>query len=63
MVFKICEGISCSSFCVNKLDVIANENYFLLYNSIKFLAILNLASLANRVVEVGTRHIVTRCHL
>ena len=31
MVFKICEGISCSPFSVKELDVIVHENYFLKY--------------------------------
>ena len=53
MVFKICERISCSSFYVNEFDVIKT---FSLYNPIKFLAILYPKSLANLLVEVGTRH-------
>ena len=28
MVFKVCEGISCSSFCVKELDVIVHKKYF-----------------------------------
>ena len=28
MVFKMCEGISCSSFSVKELDVIGREKYF-----------------------------------
>ena len=28
MVFKICEGISCSSFSVKELDVIVHKKYF-----------------------------------
>ena len=28
MVCKICEGISCSSFCVKELDVTVHKNYF-----------------------------------
>ena len=51
-VFKICEGISCSSFYVKEFDVIVHEKY----NPIKFLAILYPKSLANLVVEMGTRH-------
>ena len=53
--FKICEGISCSSFSVKELDVIVHKNYFL-YNHIHLLAILYPTSLANLVAEVGTRH-------
>ena len=40
MEFKICEGISCSSFYVKEYDVIVHKEEFSLYNSIKFLAIL-----------------------
>ena len=29
-VFKICEGIWCSSFYVNEFDVIVHEKYFLI---------------------------------
>ena len=65
MVFKICEGISCSSFCVQEFDVTVHKKY--IYNPIKFLAILYPKSLANRVVEVGTRHnhqiLLIRSHL
>ena len=28
MVFKICEGIPCSSFSVKELDVIVHKKYF-----------------------------------
>ena len=28
LVFKICEGISCSSFSVKELDVIVHKNIF-----------------------------------
>ena len=28
MVFKICEGISCSLFSVKQLDVIVHQQYF-----------------------------------
>ena len=56
MVFKICEGISCSSFYVKEFDVIDHKTYFFLYNHIEVLAILYLKSLANLVVEVGTMH-------
>ena len=56
MVFKIYyEGILCSSSSVKELDVIVHKNYFLIYPT-SFLAILYLTSLANLVVEVGTRH-------
>ena len=55
MVFKNCEGISYSSFSVKELDVIVHENYF------PCITMLNFdhsapTSLANLVVEVGTRH-------
>ena len=56
MVFKIYEGISCSLFYVKEIDVIVHKK---LYNPINFLAILYPKSLANLVVKVGTRHIVT----
>ena len=36
MVFKIGEGISCSSFSVKELDVIVHKKNFSLYNHIKF---------------------------
>ena len=36
MVFKMCEGISCSSFSVKELDVIVHNKIFSLYNTIKF---------------------------
>ena len=36
MVFKICEGIPCSSFSVKELDVIVHEKIFSLYNYVKF---------------------------
>ena len=55
MVFKICEGISCSSFFVKELDVIAHKNYFPCITILNF-GILYPTSLANLVVEVGTRH-------
>ena len=59
MVFKICEGISCSSFYVKEFDFIVHKKYFpcisLLNSAIKF-AILYLTAVANLVVEVGTRH-------
>ena len=54
IVFKICEGISCSSLYVKEFDVIVHKKY--LYNPIKFLAILYPKSLANLVAEMGTRH-------
>ena len=47
MVFKICERIPCSSFCVKEFDVIVHEKYFSLYHPVKFLAILYPKSLAN----------------
>ena len=55
MVFKICEGIPCSSFSVKELDVIVHKNIFLVQLCL-ILAILYPTSLANLVVEVGTRH-------
>ena len=57
MVFKICEGISCSSFYVKHFDAIVHKKVVSLYNPIKFLVILYPKSLANLVVDVGTRHI------
>ena len=57
MVFKICERLSYSSFSVKELDVIVHKNHFLI-SPYSFLAILYTTSLANLVVEVGTRH----CH-
>ena len=42
MVFKICEGISCSSFYVKEFDVIVHKKYF------------PCITLSN--FEVGTRH-------
>ena len=57
MVFKIYEGISCSSISVKELDVIVFVIKIIsLYNPIKFLVTLYPTSLANLVVEVGTRH-------
>ena len=55
MVFKIREGISCSSFSVKELDVIAHKNHF------PCMTPLNSGHsvptwLANLVDEVGTRH-------
>ena len=55
MVFKICEGIPCSSFSVKELDVIVHKKNFLVQLCL-ILAILHPTSLANLVVEVGTRH-------
>ena len=57
MVFKMCEGILGSSFSVKELDVIVHKKYF------PCIKLLNFGhsvptSLANLVVEVGTRH----CH-
>ena len=67
MVFKICEGISCSSIYVKEFDVIVYKNVFFLYNVIIFLSILYSKSLANLAVEVGTRHshqiLLTTCKL
>ena len=57
MIFKICEGISCSSFYAQEFDVIVHK-VFSFYNPIECLAILYPHSLANLVVEVETRH----CH-
>ena len=62
MVFKIYEGISCSSFYDKECDVIVHNKIFFLYNPIKFLAILYPKSLVNLVVEVGTWYIVTRSY-
>ena len=58
MVFKICEGISCSSFSVQEYDVIVHNKVVSLYmyNHIKFMFILCPTSLANLATEVGTRH-------
>ena len=56
MVFKICEGISCSSFCVKEFAVIVHKKTFSLYNPIKISAILYPKSSGNLLVEVGTRH-------
>ena len=56
MVFKICKGILSSSFSVKESYVIGHKKIFSLYNPIEFLAILYPTSLANLVVEVGTRH-------
>ena len=50
-VLKIFEGICCSSFYVKEFYVIVHKKYFLI-----FFAILYPTSLANLVVEVGTRH-------
>ena len=50
----MCEEISCSSFYAKEFDVIVQV--FSLYGPIKFFAILYPKSLANLVVEVGTRH-------
>ena len=58
MVFKIYEGIWCSSFYVKEFDVIVHKNISL-HNPINFLAILYPTSLVNLVVEVGLG-IVTR---
>ena len=48
----ISEGISCSSFYVKEFDVIVHK----MHRFIKFLAILYSKSLANLVVQAGTRH-------
>ena len=56
MVFKICEGMSCSSFNVEEFDIIVHKKVFSLYSPIKFLAILYPKSLANLVVNVWARH-------
>ena len=55
MVFRICEAISCSSSYVREFDVIVHKKVFSFYNLIKFLVILYIKSLANLVVEVGTK--------
>ena len=36
MVFKMCEGISCSSFSVKELDVIVCKKYFLCITLLNF---------------------------
>ena len=36
MIFKICEGISCSSFYIKEFDAIVHKKVFFLYNPIKF---------------------------
>ena len=53
MVFKNCEGISCSSFSFKELDVIINGNYFPCITMLNF-GHSAPTSLANLVVEVGT---------
>ena len=55
MVFKICEGSSCSSFYVKEFDAIVLKNISL-YNPINSLAILYPTSVAKLGVEAGTRH-------
>ena len=55
MVFKICEEISCSSFCDKELDVIIHKKEYILFNPIKILAILYPKSLAYLKVEMGAR--------
>ena len=50
MVFEICERISCSPFYVKEFDIIVHKKYF------PYITILYPKSLANLVVEVGTRH-------
>ena len=55
-VFKICEGILCSSFSVNELDVIVHKKIFTYITLFIFLAILYPTSLVNLMVEAGTRH-------
>ena len=54
MVFKICDGISCSSSYVKEFDVIVHKKYF--PRITKCLAILYPKSRANLVVDVVTRH-------
>ena len=54
MVYKMCEGISCSPFSVKELDVIVHKKYFPCITLLN-LAILYPTSLANLVVEMGTR--------
>ena len=56
MVFKICEGKSCSSFYVKEFDVLVHKTYFPFITPLNFWDILYPNSLANLVVEVGTRH-------
>ena len=54
MVFKICYGILCSSFCVKEFDVIVHKKYVPGITLLIFLAILYPKLLANLVVEMGT---------
>ena len=54
MVFKICEGILCSS-CY-RIWCHCSQQVLSLYNPIKFLAILYPKSLTNLVVEVRNSH-------
>ena len=56
IVFKFWERISCSSFYDKEFGVIVLKNMFPYLTPIKFLAIMYPKSLANLVVEVGTRH-------
>ena len=55
IVFKICEGISCSALCVKEFNVIVHKK-FPLYSHTKFWPFSSPKPLANLVVEVGTRH-------
>ena len=55
MVNKICGGIVCSSFSVKELCHCSWE-LFSLYNDIKFWPFCTPTSLANLVVEEGSRH-------
>ena len=55
MVFNIYEGMSCSSFYVMEFDVIVHRKSISLYKPIKCLVILYPKSLANVMVEVGTK--------
>ena len=56
MVFKICEGILCSSFYIKEFDVIVHKMYLYCITLLHFWW-LYPNSPANLVVEVGTRHI------
>ena len=56
-VFKICEGIWCSSFYVKEFGVIVHKNYFLVKPYWYFChSVPPATSLANLVLEVGTRY-------
>ena len=54
-IFKICDGMWCSSFYAQEFDVIFHNKIISLYNPINFCHFVP-TSLANLVVQVGTRH-------